>query len=83
MENIIKLEKLLKTDIMVEVENDIEELTELVEKHKKKEDKDELQYILDVKKYFVEVLSAIDNKTLNSEQADEILEFLEGLKIKS
>ena len=46
-----------------------------------KEDKDELKYMEDIKLYFDEVLLDIENKNLKDQDAEEILEVLEEMRI--
>lgn len=72
-----KLKELLETDVLIELEENIEELEEQV---KTKEDKEELQYLKDLKKYFDETLKAIENNNLSVQQAEDILAALEDMK---
>lgn len=72
-----KLKELLETDVLIELEENIEELEEQV---KTKEDKEELQYLKDLKKYFDETLKAIENNNLSVQQAEDILIALEDMK---
>lgn len=82
MDYIKDLENLLKTDVLIEVKENIKELeTSLEKKKNSKKLKDELKYMKEVKKYFDEVLLDIDNKTITQEQASDILEGLEDMKI--
>lgn len=76
------LEKLLKEDIMVELEESIEQLVSQVKK--KKNDnalKDEVKYMRDVQKYFDDVLADIDKDILTEEDAQEIMDALEEMKV--
>jgi len=82
MSKIKELEELLKKDIMVELEESIEELVSKIKK--KKNDnalKDEVKYMRDVQKYFDDVLVDIDKNILSEEDANEILEALEDMKV--
>jgi len=82
MNKIQELEKLLKEDVLVELEENIDELLDIVEgKKSSKEDKDELKYMEDIKLYFDEVLLDIENNNLKDEDAIEILEVLEEMRI--
>ena len=82
MNKIQELEKLLKEDVLVELEENIDELLDIVEgKKSSKEDKDELKYMEDIKLYFDEVLLDIENNNLKDEDAVEILEVLEEMRI--
>lgn len=74
MSNIKELETLIKQDALVEVNNNIEELS------KAKDAKDELQYMLDVKKYFEEVLTVIEKNEIKEDEALEILMALETMR---
>ena len=82
MNKIKELEKLLRTDVLVEVNQEIKALEELVFKNKKNEDyKIELEYLIDVKKYYDEVLLYIEKNKLTEEEAIELLEDLENMRI--
>lgn len=81
MKNVEKLEKLLKTDVMIELNEEIKALNKLVSKEKNNKDlKLELDYMLDVKKYYDEVLLHIDKKILKEEDAINILADLEDMR---
>ena len=82
MSNIKILEKLLTGDVMQEIDENIEELMDIVEgKKSTKEDKDELKYMEDIKLYFDEVLIDIESNNLKDEDAIEILEVLDEMRI--
>lgn len=82
MNKIKELEKILRTDVLVEVNQEIKALEELVLKNKKNEDyKIELEYLIDVKKYYDEVLLYIEKNKLTEEEAIELLEDLENMRI--
>ena len=82
MNKIQELEKLLKEDVLAELDENIDELLDIVEgKKSTKEDKDELKYMEDIKLYFDEVLLDIENNNLKDEDAIEILEVLEEMRI--
>lgn len=84
MSKIIELEKLLKEDIMIELEESIEELVTKVKKKKNDNSlKDELKYLRDVQTYFDEALNDIDNKKMSEEDAIEILNALEEMKVEN
>ncbi|XOB63562.1 hypothetical protein ACMC56_07045 [Campylobacterota bacterium DY0563] len=83
MDYIKELETLLKTDVLVEVNKDVQELEKEYSQKKKKAIKEELEYMLQVKLYFDEVLMDIENKTLTQEQALDILEGLEDMKVEN
>lgn len=81
MDYIKELEKLLKTDVLLEVEENIKEIENEISKKKTKALKEELNYMKQVKLYFDEVLIDIENNTLTQDQACDILEGLEDMKI--
>ena len=80
MNDIKKLEELLKTDVLVEVNENIKEIETKLEKKNKKSVQEELTYMLEVKKYFDEVLEDIEQNKLTENQAYDILEGLEEMK---
>ena len=82
MSKIQELEKLLKEDVLPELEENVDELLDVVEgKKSTKEDKDELKYMEDIKLYFDEVILDIENNNLKDEEAIEILEVLEEMRL--
>ena len=81
MNSIEQLEKLLKTEVLVQVNEEIKTIKKLIEKQKNNEDlKIELNYILDVKKYYDEVITHIEKKILKEEDAVKILQDLEDMR---
>lgn len=80
MSNIDTLEKLLKDDVLVELEENINELTELIDKKSTSELKEELKYMKDVKAYFEEAILNIENKSMTEEIALDLLEGLENMR---
>ncbi|RXJ68271.1 hypothetical protein CRV08_08445 [Halarcobacter ebronensis] len=83
MDYIKQLDELLKKDVLVEVNENIKEIEEELKKKKNKALKEELEYMLQVKLYFDEVLVDIKNNSLTQEQALDILEGLEDMKIEN
>ncbi len=84
MNNIEKLEKLVKEDILLEVNEEIQGLQEAIKKKKRSNDlKEELEYMEKIKQYFDEVILDIENNTLTDEQAVDILEGLEDMKVEN
>ena len=80
MNRIEQLEKLLKTEVLIQVNEEIKTIKKLIEKQKNNEDlKIELNYILDVKKYYDEVITHIEKKILKEEDAVKILQDLEDM----
>lgn len=80
MDYIKELENLLKTDVLIEVNENIKEIEEEYKSKKKKAVKEELEYMLQVKKYFDEVLFDIENGSMTQDQALDILEGLEDMR---
>ena len=81
MSKIEKLEQLLKNDVLVEVNNEIKSIEKLISKQKNNDElKIELDYMVDVKKYYDEVLIHIEKKLLSEEDAIKILEDLEDMR---
>ncbi len=82
MNHIETLEKLLKEDVLLEVNENIKELQEAIQQTPKdKALKEEFKYMQEVKAYFDEVLLDIEHKTITQEQALDILEGLEDMRI--
>ena len=80
MNSIEQLEKLLKTEVLIQVNEEIKTIKKLIEKQKNNEDlKIELNYILKVKKYYDEVITHIEKKILKEEDAVKILQDLEDM----
>ena len=81
MSKIETLEQLLKNDVLVEVNNEIKSIEKLISKQKNNDElKIELDYMVDVKKYYDEVLIHIEKKLLSEEDAIKILEDLEDMR---
>ena len=60
MSKIKELEKILKTDVLIEVNNEITAIKKLMTKQKNNSElQDELVYMEDVKKYYDEVIIQI------------------------
>ncbi len=80
MNKIEELEKLLKTEVLIQVNEEIKTIKKLIGKQKNNEDLEiELDYILDVKKYYDEVITHIEKKILSEEDALKILQDLEDM----
>jgi hypothetical protein len=81
MNVIDQLEKLLKTEVLIQVNEEIKVIEKFLLKQKDSEDlKVELDYMLDVKKYYEQVLLHIDKKILSEEDAVKILQDLEDMR---
>lgn len=81
MNQIKILEELLKNDVLVEVNENIEELEKAASTKKAK--KDELKYMKEVRNYFNDVLKDIENNSLSQEDAIDILEGLEDMRAEN
>lgn len=81
MSKIKELEDILKKDVLIEVKDEIEALNKLISKEKNNKNLQiELEYMLDVKKFYDEVLLHIEKKTLTEEQAINLLADLEDMR---
>ena len=82
MSNIKKLEKILKEELIPELEENLEEMMDIVDRGKcSKDDKDELKYLEEMKAYFDEVELDISNNNITEEDALDILEVLEDMRL--
>ena len=76
-----QLEKLLRTEVLIQVDEEIETIKKFLAKQKDSEDlKIELDYMLDVKKYYDQVMLHIEKKILSEEDAVKILQDLEDMR---
>ena len=76
-----QLEKLLRTEVLIQVEEEIATVKKFLAKQKDSEDlKIELEYMLDVKKYYDQVIAHIEKKILSEEDAVKILQDLEDMR---
>ena len=81
MSKIKELEELLKNDVLIEVNEEIDALNKLLSKEKNNQNlKIELEYMLDVKKFYDEVLLHIEKNILKEEEAINILADLEDMR---
>ncbi len=84
MSYIKQLKKLLTTDVLIEVNETIKELEEFIAQNKKnKDEKEQLVYMKEVKKYFDEVIEDIKLQNLSEEEALDILEGLDDMRIEN
>jgi len=84
MSKIKELEKLLKEDVLVEVEENIEEALNILDKKRNnKEAKEELEYMEEIQAYFNDVILDINNNKLSEKDAGDILEVLEEMRIEN
>ena len=81
MSKIEELEKLLKTDVLIEVEDEISDIKKLLEKNSTNKNlKIELEYMQDVKKFYNEALNQIEKGQLSEEEANNILLDLDDMR---
>ncbi len=81
MSKIEELEKLLKTDVLIEVEDEISAIKKLLEKNSTNKNlKIELEYMQDVKKFYNEALNQIEKGQLSEEEANNILLDLDDMR---
>lgn len=82
MSNIEKLAKILKEELIPELDENLEEMMDIVDSQDcSKDDKDELKYLEEMKTYFDEVELDITNNKLTEEDALDILEVLEEMRL--
>ena len=81
MNKIEELEKILITDVLIEVEEEIKGLKKLISKQNNNNElQDELSYMEDVKKYYDEVINHIEKGLLKEDEAIKILADLEDMR---
>jgi hypothetical protein len=84
MSNIEKLTKILKEELIPELDENLEEMMDIVDSGDcSKDDKDELKYLEEMKAYFDEVELDIQNNKLTEEDALDILEVLEDMRLEN
>lgn len=80
MNKIKELEKILKTDVLIEVQAEIDALEKLIAKKTSTDLENELEYMLDIKKFYNEALALIERGKLTQEEATNILLDLEDMR---
>lgn len=81
MSKIEELETLLKTDVLVEVDEEIVAIEKLLKENgDNKNLKIELEYMQDVRKFYNEALSQIEKGQLSEEEANNILLDLDDMR---
>ncbi|MCT7552757.1 hypothetical protein ACN9JU_06920 [Aliarcobacter butzleri] len=80
MNKIKELEKILKTDVLIEVQAEINALEKLIAKKTSTDLENELEYMLDIKKFYNEALALIEKGKLTQEEATNILLDLEDMR---
>ena len=82
MSNIKKLENVLKEELIPELDESLEEIMDSVDSGDcSKDDRDELKYLEEMKAYFDEVELDIANNNITEEDALDILEVLEDMRL--
>jgi len=82
MNNIKQLEKILTDELIPELDENLIELANITQSWKATtEDKEEFEDMKEMKKYFADVLEDIQNNKLQDEDAIEILEVLEDMRL--
>ena len=82
MSNIKKLAKILKEELIPELDENLEEIMNIIDSGDySKDDKDELKYLEEIKAYFDEVELDITNNNLSEEDALDILKVLEEMRL--
>lgn len=82
MSNIKKLAKILKEELIPELDENLEEIMDIIDSgNASKDDKDELKYLEEMKAYFDEVELDIANNNITEEDALDILEVLEDMRL--
>ena len=82
MSNIKKLAKILKEELIPELDENLEEIMDIIDSgNASKDDKDELKYLEEMKAYFDEVELDIENNNITEEDALDILEVLEDMRL--
>lgn len=82
MSNIAKLTKILKEELIPELDENLEEIMDIIDSGDcSKDDRDELKYLEEMKAYFDEVELDIQNNNLSEEDALDILEVLEEMRL--
>lgn len=80
MNKIKEFEKILKTDVLIEVQAEIDALEKLIAKKTSTDLENELEYMLDIKKFYNEALALIEKGKLTQEEATNILLDLEDMR---
>ena len=82
MSFIEKLAKIIKEELIKELDENLEENMDIIDSGDgSKDDKDELKYLEEMKAYFDEVELDIENKNLTEEDALDIFEVLEDMRL--
>lgn len=84
MNKIKKLEELLNTQVIVELDESIEEMMNIIDSKKNaKEEEKELEELEELKVYFEDVLLDIKSNKLNENDAVEILAILDEMSYEN
>lgn len=81
MTNVEKLEKLLKEEVLLEIEEHIDELFEIIASNKaSEEDKSELNDLKEIQDGFKEMLDELLAGEIDEEEAKEIINDIESMR---
>ena len=84
MNKVKKLEELLNTQFIVELDESIEEMMNIIDSKKNaKVEEKELEELEELKVYFEDVLLDIKNDKLNESDADDILNVLDEMSYEN
>lgn len=82
MSNIEKLEKVLKEEFLPELDESLVELANITQSWKAtSEDKEEFEELKEMKKFFDKLVEDLDNKDIEEDEAVEILEALNEMRL--
>lgn len=83
MSHIQQLKNLVKDDVLLEVNENIQEIRNELSKKSTNDLKEELEYMKQIKQYFDEVIADIENNTISEEEALDIIEGLEDMRAEN
>ena len=82
MSNIEKLEKVLKEEFLPELDESLVELANVTQSWKAtSDDKEEFEELKEMKKFFDKLVEDLDNKDIEEDEAIEILEALNEMRL--
>ncbi|MGA1932416.1 hypothetical protein ACH5BF_06790 [Arcobacter sp. YIC-464] len=82
MSNIQKLEKILKEEFIPELDESLLELANITQSWKAtSDDKEEFEELKEMKKFFDKLVEDLDNNDIEEEEAIEIIEALDEMRL--
>ena len=82
MSNIEKLEKILKEEFIPELDESLLELANITQSWKAtSDDKEEFEELKEMKKFFDKLVEDLDNNDIEEEEAIEIIEALDEMRL--